>query len=64
VTRALKRILASKREEVRDGWRKLHKAELNDLYLTLDAIRVIKSVRMGWSGHVACMVRCGIQTEL
>jgi hypothetical protein len=43
VTRALKRKLASKREDVRDD----HKEELNVLYLILDTTRVIKSVRMG-----------------
>jgi hypothetical protein len=35
--------------------RKLHNEELNDLYCSPNAVRVIKSRRMRWSGHVACM---------
>jgi hypothetical protein len=34
---------------------KLHKAELNDLYSSRKIVRVIKSRRMGWAGHVARM---------
>ena len=36
-------------------WRKLHNEDLNDLYVSLDIIRVIKSRRMRWAGHVASM---------
>ena len=36
-------------------WRKLHNEELNDLYSSPNIARVIKSRRMGWAGHVACM---------
>ena len=35
--------------------RKLHNEELNDLYCPLNIVRVIKSRRMRWAGHVACM---------
>ena len=38
-------------------WRKLHDEKLNDLYSSPNIIRVIKSRRMRWAGHVACMGR-------
>jgi hypothetical protein len=37
------------------GWRKLHNEELHDLYSSPSIIRIIKSRRMGWVGHVAGM---------
>jgi hypothetical protein len=50
----LRRIFGPKREE--DGsWRKLHNDELHDLYSSLNIVRVIKSRRMRWAGHVARM---------
>ena len=36
-------------------WRRLHNEELNDLYSSPNIVRVIKSRRMGWAGHVARM---------
>jgi hypothetical protein len=36
-------------------WRKLHNEELNDLYSSSNIVQVIKSRRMRWTGHVACM---------
>ena len=36
-------------------WRKLHNEELNDLYSSPSIVRVIKSRRMVWAGHVACI---------
>jgi hypothetical protein len=52
--RALKRIFGPKREE--DGsWRKLHNDELRSLYSSPNIVRVIKSRRMRWVGHVARM---------
>jgi hypothetical protein len=48
------RIFGPKREE--DGsWRKLHNDELCSLYSSPNIIRVIKSRRMRWAGHVARM---------
>jgi hypothetical protein len=36
-------------------WRKLHNKELHDLYSSPSIIRIIKSRRMRWAGHVARM---------
>jgi hypothetical protein len=35
------------------GWRKLHNEELHKLYSSPNMIRMIKSRRMRWAGHVA-----------
>jgi hypothetical protein len=51
----LKRIFGLKRDEVRREWRKLHNEELNDPYSSTNTVRVIKSRKMRWAGHVACM---------
>jgi len=53
--RVLKRIFGPKRDEVTGEWRKLHNKELNDLYCSLNIVLVMKSRRMRWAGHVACM---------
>jgi hypothetical protein len=53
--RVLKTIFRPKRDDVTGEWRKLHNEELNDLYRSPNVIRVIKSRRMRWAGHVACM---------
>ena len=52
--RVLKRT-GPKRDEVTRVWRKLHNEQLNDLYSSPNIVRVIKSRRMRWVGHVACM---------
>jgi hypothetical protein len=51
----LRRIFGPKREEVTEDWRGLHNEKLNDLYSSPNIIRVIKSRRMRWAGHVAHM---------
>ena len=51
----LRRIFGPKRDEVAGEWRRLHNEELNDLYSSSNIVRVIKSRRMRWSGHVAHM---------
>ena len=50
----LRRIFGPKRDEVTREWRRLHNEELNDLNTSLN-IWVIKSRKMRWVGHVACM---------
>jgi len=51
----LRRVFGAKRDEVTGEWRKLHNEELNDLYCSPNIFRVLKSRRMRWAGHVACM---------
>jgi hypothetical protein len=53
--RVLRRIFGPKRDEVSGEWRKLHNEELCDLYSSPSIIRMIKSRRMRWAGHVARM---------
>ena len=48
-------IFGPKRDEVTEEWRKLLNEGLNDLYCSPNIIRVIKSRRMGWAGHVALL---------
>ena len=59
----LRRIFGPKREKVTRKWRKLHNKELNDLYSSANTVRVIKSRRMRWAGHVARMGRGEAHTE-
>ena len=53
--RVLRRVFGPKRNEVTVEWRKLHNEELNDLYSLPNSVRVVKSRRMRWAGHVARM---------
>jgi len=53
--RVLRRIFGPKREQVTSEWRKLYNEELNDLYCSPNNVRVIKSRRMRWAGHVERM---------
>jgi hypothetical protein len=53
--RVLRRIFGLKRDEVTFEWRKLHNKELHDLYSSPSIIRIIKSRRIRWTGHVARM---------
>ena len=53
--RVLRGIFGSKRDWVTGEWRKLHNEELNDLLRSPNTVRVIKSRRMRWAGHVARM---------
>jgi len=57
----LKRKFGPKRDEVTAEWRKLHNEEFNDLYSLLNIVRVIKSRRIRWAGHVARMEKRGLQ---
>ena len=51
----LRRIFVPRRDEVTGECRRLHNEELNDLYSSPNIVRVIKSRRMRWAGHVARM---------
>ena len=51
----LRRVFGPKRDEVTGEWRKLHNEELRDLYSLPKILRVVKSRRMRWAGHIARM---------
>jgi hypothetical protein len=53
--RVLRRIFGPKGDEVTGGWRKLYNEELHNLYCSLSIIRIIKSGRIRWAGHVVRM---------
>ena len=52
---ALSRVFGPKRGEVTGDWTKLHKEELRDVYSLPNIVRLVKSRRMRWAGHVARM---------
>ena len=51
----LRRIFGPRKDEVTGEWRKLHYEKLSGLYSSPNTVRVIKSRRMRWVEHVACM---------
>ena len=51
----LRRIFGRSMDEVTGEWKRLHNEGLNDLYSSPNIVRVIKSRRMRWAGHVARM---------
>jgi hypothetical protein len=53
--RVLRRMFGPKRDVVTRGWRKLHNQELHNLYSSPSIIRMIKSRRMKWAGHVTLL---------
>ena len=53
--RVLRRLFGPKREEVTGEWKKLYNEELSDLYSLPITVRVVKSTRMRWAGHVGSM---------
>jgi len=53
--RVLRRVFGPKRDEVTGEWRKLLNEELRDFYSLPNIVRVVKSRRMKWIGHVARM---------
>jgi len=60
--RVLRRIFRLKKDDITGVWRKLHNEGLYDVYCSPNIIYLIKSRRMRWEGHVACMGdRRGVQ---
>jgi len=53
--KVLRRVFGPQMEEVTGEWRKLRNEELNYLYCSPNIVRVIKSSRMRWAGHVPRM---------
>jgi len=51
----LRKIFGPRRDEVTGEWRRLYNEELNDVYSSPNIVRVIKSRRIRWAGHVARM---------
>ena len=49
------RIFGPRRDVITGEWRRLHNEELNDLFSSPNIVRVIKTRRMGWAGHVTRM---------
>jgi hypothetical protein len=60
--RVLRGIFGPKRDEATGDWRRLLNEELNDLYSSPNIVRVIKSRRMKWAGHVARMGKRAVCT--
>jgi hypothetical protein len=53
--RVLRRIFGPKRDEIMGEWRKLHNEDLHDLYSSPSIMKIIKSRRMRWTGHLTRM---------
>jgi hypothetical protein len=51
--RVLRRIFGPMKDEVRRSWRTRYNGKINDQYYSPNIVRVIKSRRMRWAGHVA-----------
>jgi hypothetical protein len=60
--RVLRKIFGRTRDEATGEWRRLHNKELYDLYCSANIKEVIKSRRMKWAGHVACMAAGQVHT--
>jgi hypothetical protein len=54
-SRVLRRVFGPKRDEVAGGWREMHNEDLHNSYSSPSIIRIMKSRRMKWAGHVAPM---------
>jgi hypothetical protein len=54
--RVLRRIFGLKRDEI-GGRRKMQNEKLHNLYTSPNTNRMVKSRRMSWPRHVACMVK-------
>jgi hypothetical protein len=61
-SRVLRRLDGSKRKEMVGDWRKFHNEELRNSKSSPNIIRVVKSRRMRWSGHIAHVRKRGMHT--
>jgi hypothetical protein len=59
----LRGIFGLKRDEVIGGWRKLHNGDLHKLYSSPSVIRMMKSRRLKWEGHITRTGRRGMHIE-
>ena len=50
----MRRIFGPKRDENGD-WRRLHNEDLNSLYRSPNIVRMLKSIKLRWAGHVVRM---------
>jgi len=57
-------MFGPKRDEVTGEWTRLHDEELGVLYCSSNIIRVIKSRKMRWAAHIACVGRREVHTRL
>jgi hypothetical protein len=62
--RVFRRVFGRKRDEATGEWRNLHNEEQNDLYSLPSIVRVVKSRRMRWAGHVVCIGGRGVHRVL
>jgi hypothetical protein len=53
--RVQRRIFGQGRDEVTGEWRNLHSEDLHDLYSSPSIVKIMKSRRMRWAGHLARM---------
>ena len=51
----LRKIFGPTRDEVTEEWRRLCNEELNGLYSSPNIIRLNRSRKINWAGHIACM---------
>jgi hypothetical protein len=57
--RVQRRVFEPKRDDLTEEWGKLHYEKLHILYSSPNIIRQVKSRRIRWAGHVACMEERG-----
>jgi hypothetical protein len=53
--RVLRRIFGMKRDELTEGWRKMHNEQFHNFYSLISIIRMIMPKRIRWAEHVARM---------